>query len=50
MLFRGLYPKGKKNTPPSMQGVYLEVFPQNVVQFRDAFPPAQANLAPWNGK
>jgi hypothetical protein len=50
MLFKGIYPKGKLNTPPSMQGVYMEVFPQNVTQFPEALPPTQANLAVWNTK
>jgi len=49
MLFRGLYPNGKAKTPPSMQGVYLEVFPQNVVAFPLAMPPAHKNLGVWNG-
>ena len=47
MLFRGLYPKGKADTPPSMRGVYLEVFPQNVVAFPQAIQPAHDNLANW---
>jgi hypothetical protein len=50
MLFRGLYPKGKTKTPPSMQGVYLEVFPQNVVAFPQAILPAHNNLGVWNGE
>lgn len=49
MLFRGLYPKREANTRPGMQGVYLELFPQNIVAFPDAIPPAHANLAAWNG-
>jgi hypothetical protein len=48
MLLRGIYPKGPANTPPSMQGVYLEVFPQNVVAFPRELPMVHANLAAWN--
>ena len=48
MLMRGVFPKGPENTPPDMQGVYLEVFPQNVVAFPRALPPVHASLAPWN--
>ncbi|HWE05261.1 MAG TPA: hypothetical protein VG274_01050 [Rhizomicrobium sp.] len=50
MLFRGLYPHGKTNMPPSMQGVYLEMFPQNVAAFPQAVPPAHKNLGVWNGE
>jgi len=49
MLFRGLYPLGRENTPPAMRGVYLEVFPQNVVAFPKAILPAHDNLGVWNG-
>ncbi len=48
MLFRGLYPLGRENTPPSMRGVYLEVFPQNVVASPKAILPAHNNLGIWN--
>jgi hypothetical protein len=47
MLLRGIYPKGKLGTPPSLQGVYLELFPQNIVAFPEAIPPAHDNLASW---
>lgn len=48
MLLRGIYPKGPANTPPSQQGVYLEVFPQNVVAFPRDLPAVHASLAEWN--
>jgi hypothetical protein len=48
MLVRGLYPRHKANTPPEMQGVYLELFPQNIVDFAPAIAPAQQKLAVWN--
>jgi hypothetical protein len=48
MLIRGIYPKGPANTPPSQQGVYLEVFPQNVVAFPRDLPAVHAYLAAWN--
>ncbi|HEY4113899.1 MAG TPA: hypothetical protein VGM17_07535 [Rhizomicrobium sp.] len=48
MLLRGVYPKGPAGTPPGMQGVYLEVFPQNAVAFPRALAPVHASLAPWN--
>jgi hypothetical protein len=48
MLLRGIYPKGPANTPPSMQGVYLEMFPQNVTAFSRDLPAVNASLAAWN--
>jgi hypothetical protein len=49
MLFRGIYPDGKANTPPAKQGVYLELFPQNIVAYPKAVATAHANLAAWGG-
>ena len=49
MLFKGLYPRGRHNTEPSMRGVYLEVFPQNVAAFPQALSPAHKNLGVWTG-
>jgi hypothetical protein len=40
-------PKGKAATPPQRQGVYLELFPQNVVAFPEALPPIHDGLAAW---
>lgn len=49
MLFQGIYPQGKANTPPALQGVYMEAFPQNLVQWPNAVLDAHNNLALWNG-
>lgn len=49
MLFQGIYPQGKANTPPANQGVYMELFPQNIVAFPDAVRDAHDNLSIWNG-
>jgi hypothetical protein len=49
MLFKGIYPQGKAKTPPAQQGVYLEVFPQNVVSWPVAVATSRANLAAWGG-
>jgi hypothetical protein len=49
MLFRGIYPEGLANTPPAKQGVYLELFPQNIVAYPKAVATAHANLASWGG-
>jgi hypothetical protein len=48
MLFAGIYPQGKASTPANMQGVYLELFPQNINCFPPAVSSAHANLASWN--
>jgi hypothetical protein len=49
MLFQGIYPRGKANTPPALQGVYMEAFPQNLTQWPNAVRDAHDNLAIWNG-
>jgi hypothetical protein len=52
MLFRGVYPNGKANTPPAQQGVYMEVFPQNVCVTLATCTDLRSvhrHLAPWNG-
>jgi hypothetical protein len=52
MLLRGIYPNGAANTPPSQQGVYLEVFPQNVCVTLTTctdLSKVHRHLAPWNG-
>lgn len=49
MLFQGIYPHGEANTPASLQGVYMELFPQNIVQWPNAVRDAHNNLANWNG-
>ncbi|HEX2593784.1 MAG TPA: hypothetical protein VHL34_19955 [Rhizomicrobium sp.] len=48
MLLRGVFPHGQADTPPSQWGVYLEVFPQNVVAFPAAIAPAHDKLGGWN--
>jgi hypothetical protein len=47
MLFHGIYPKGKADTAPSQQAVYLELFPQNIVAWPDAVRAARRNLVEW---
>lgn len=47
MLLLGLYPQGKDHTPPDRQGVYLELFPQNINAYPDAVIEAHRNLADW---
>jgi len=47
MLYRGLYPKHQGGTPPSMQGVYLELFPQNIVAYPEAVRAAHRHLSAW---
>jgi hypothetical protein len=47
LLFRGIYPLGKTKTPPDMQGVYLELFPQNIILYPAAVRAAHNNLAQW---
>jgi hypothetical protein len=49
MLFQGIYPHGEANTAASLQGVYMELFPQNIVQWPNAVRDAHNNLANWNG-
>jgi hypothetical protein len=49
MLLRGIYPQGEDSTPPDRQGVYLELFPQNINAYPDAVREAHRNLAQWNG-
>jgi hypothetical protein len=49
MLLLGLYPQGKDHTPADSQGVYLELFPQNINAYPAAVRAAHDNLAPWNG-
>lgn len=49
MLFEGIYPFGKPNTPPALQGVYMEMFPQNIIAWPKAVGDARRNLAIWNG-
>ena len=49
MLFQGIYPFGKANTPPALQGVYMEMFPQNIVMWPKAVRDAHNNLATWSG-
>jgi hypothetical protein len=49
MLFQGIYPYGKTNTPPALQGVYMEMFPQNITAWPIAVGDARRNLALWNG-
>jgi len=48
MLLRGIFPHGEAKTPPAQWGVYLELFPQNIVAFPSAIAPAHAKLAGWN--
>lgn len=49
MLFQGIYPYGKTSTPPALQGVYMEMFPQNIIAWPKAVGDARRNLALWNG-
>lgn len=49
MLFKGIYPEGKTKTPAAQQGVYLELFPQNIVVWPAAVATSRANLALWGG-
>jgi hypothetical protein len=49
MLFAGIYPEGKDNTAPAKQGVYMELFPQNITAWPAAVRDAHDNLAVWNG-
>jgi hypothetical protein len=49
MLFQGIYPQGKANTPAALQGVYMEAFPQNITAWPAAVRDAHNNLAIWNG-
>ncbi|MGH6873315.1 MAG: hypothetical protein ACREHE_17600 [Rhizomicrobium sp.] len=45
MLLAGIYPDGEGNTAIDRQGVYLELFPQNIAQFHSAIPTAHRDLA-----
>lgn len=45
MLFLGVYPDGKAHTTPDRQGMYLELFPQNVNSWPGDVKAADANLA-----
>jgi hypothetical protein len=48
MLLQGIYPHGEAGTPPALQGVYMEMFPQNIVAWPKAVGDARRNLALWN--